>query len=219
MDARAVAEAARIGVGTLNVWVQRGSIPGMTVGSRGRQRDFDLDTAIHIAIMSELVRAGVSAPAASRIATEHRHSKKILLFSDVSPHPNTGTVVSPATITEYERSLRRVRPAIPFKSEEDLPKFFEQAHIYPAVYTVINIEQIVARMQRTHEEWEQVRETFQQQWEQSGSPVNALRAYAPPSTESTPPAAAPTEADASPGDSAPAPSKPPPRRSRRKKTQ
>ena len=48
MDARAVAEIAEIEVGTLNVWVQRGIIPGMSVGTRGRQRDIDLETAIFI---------------------------------------------------------------------------------------------------------------------------------------------------------------------------
>ena len=58
MDAQAVAAAAGVAVGTLNVWIQRGLIPGMTIGSRGRQRNFDLTTAVGIGIIGELVELG-----------------------------------------------------------------------------------------------------------------------------------------------------------------
>jgi len=75
MDARAVAEIADIEVGTLNVWVQRGLIPGMTIGARGRQRDFDLDTATHILIMAQLVRLGFGAPFADWIISGWRQHK------------------------------------------------------------------------------------------------------------------------------------------------
>jgi len=47
MDARAVAGAAEVSVGRLNVWVQQGAFEGLLQsGVRGRRRDIDVETAI-----------------------------------------------------------------------------------------------------------------------------------------------------------------------------
>ena len=70
MDARAIAELAGVGVGTLNVWVQRGLIPGMSTGARGRQREFDDVAATNVLLIATLVRLGWTAPLASTIAKE-----------------------------------------------------------------------------------------------------------------------------------------------------
>jgi hypothetical protein len=59
MDARTVAEIARVKMGTLNQWIARGLIAGMEVRTSGKRRDFDLITAIRIAIFAEMMRLGV----------------------------------------------------------------------------------------------------------------------------------------------------------------
>src|SRR5256885_14711188 len=112
MDARAVAEAAGVGVGTLNVWVQRGLIPGMKTGASGRQRDFDLDTATYIAIVSELViRMGITARTASTITKARDPTKKkLLLFSDISVRP--GTAANAAVLADLNQHLRRAPLAV-----------------------------------------------------------------------------------------------------------
>ena len=54
MDARTVARAAGIKLNTLNAWISRGLITWVTVGTSGKRRDFDFDTAVRIAIFAEL---------------------------------------------------------------------------------------------------------------------------------------------------------------------
>jgi|SRR6516162_3804321 hypothetical protein len=67
MDARAVAGAAEVSVGRLNVWVQQGAFEGLLQsGVRGRRRDIDVETAIRIAVFAALVETGVPLPQASR---------------------------------------------------------------------------------------------------------------------------------------------------------
>jgi hypothetical protein len=59
---------ADVAVGTLNVWVARGLVPGVSTGTQGRARFFDLDATIHVTIMTALVRQGYAAPDAAEIA-------------------------------------------------------------------------------------------------------------------------------------------------------
>src|ERR1044071_6876094 len=79
MDSRAIADATGVGVGTPNMWVQRELIPGVEIGARGRQREFDLDTATHILIMAELVKLGFGAGYASAIAGQRKNHKRLLI--------------------------------------------------------------------------------------------------------------------------------------------
>ena len=67
MDARTVARAAKVKVGTLNAWVQRGLVPGMTIGPSGRRRNIDIDTATRIIAIAELVNFGIPPDKASSI--------------------------------------------------------------------------------------------------------------------------------------------------------
>jgi hypothetical protein len=68
VDTATAARAAKVSVGTLNVWIQRDLLPGIEVGVRGRARSFTIDDVRHIAIMAALVRAGIASPLASRAA-------------------------------------------------------------------------------------------------------------------------------------------------------
>ena len=65
MDARTVARIAKVKIGTLNAWVQRGLIPGMTIGPSGRRRNIDVETATAISVFAQLVNFGVSPDIAS----------------------------------------------------------------------------------------------------------------------------------------------------------
>src|SRR5262245_60570776 len=135
MDARAVSEATGIGVGTLNVWIQRSLIPGMDIGARGRQREFDLDTATHILVMAELVKLGFGAPFASQIAQQRGRHRRLLIGEAVVEarrrleHPG-GKIILRAGEPEATATIG-------FDSENDLLKILEKfPGGRPAVYVV-----------------------------------------------------------------------------------
>src|SRR6476646_6972307 len=72
IDTDAVSRFAKIEPGTLNVWIQRHLLPGVSVRSSGQRRSFTLDDAMHIAIMAHLVRLGLASPIASAAAAKAR---------------------------------------------------------------------------------------------------------------------------------------------------
>jgi hypothetical protein len=144
MDARSVAEAAGIGVGTLNVWIQRGSIPGMTTGSRGRLRDFDLDAATKVGLIAALVRLGLDAPVASQAATEVRGRHKRVL---VIPHP----------AKSINLQENRTMAVMPFETEAEIPDLLRKFGGAPPAYLVVNLELIAGVMRRASDAWERAR--------------------------------------------------------------
>lgn len=150
MDARAVAEATGVEVGTLNVWVQRGLIPGMTVGARGRLRDFDVGMATHIAIITELLRLGIAAPLASMIAVQACHGKRFVLAQ--APR----ALMPP---TQPKVAVQSLHVSRAFENDADLPAIL--ASLFPdeppAVYVVINVERIGAKMREAEQEWQRLR--------------------------------------------------------------
>jgi len=160
MDAQTLATAAGVPLGTLNMWVTRGFIPGERLG-RGRRREFDLEVAIRVGIVAELVRFGVglaAAVAAAGTAMGRRgEGEKLLVLFGFSLTDDM-IVHNPAQLTELQEHMRRVPVVIPFNSEDDLPAFFERQRTIPNVYAVINIKQIEAKMRRANEEWEQQRQ-------------------------------------------------------------
>jgi hypothetical protein len=70
IDAAAVERITGVLTGTVNMWIRRGLIPGMSVGTQGSAREFDLDTVLHIAVMGALGRLGFAAPFAAMAASE-----------------------------------------------------------------------------------------------------------------------------------------------------
>jgi hypothetical protein len=94
MDARAVTRAAKVKVGTLNAWVQRGLIPGMTIGASGRRRNIDVDTATQIIVFAELVNFGVPPDKASRIVAGVMPDTGLLLIGYDSPGEGPYTVTA-----------------------------------------------------------------------------------------------------------------------------
>src|SRR4051812_23042078 len=100
MDARALAAAARVQVTTLNAWIHRGYVPGALEGGRGRARDFDLDTAVRVALMVELVRLGLGAPEAAHRAERYsqRPWKRMLVVYDPP--------FDPVTVMQFDNNLQ-----------------------------------------------------------------------------------------------------------------
>jgi len=137
-------------------------------------RDFDRETAIHLVIMAQLVRLGVTAPHASVIAAEYRHCQKLLLLWKAVIAPG-GAV--PADSAEFLAALHRAwdlatdieseidwpadfdlrRPPIvaPFNAEQDLGELFDRWHLSPVIYAVIGIESIVQLVQEAQARWEE----------------------------------------------------------------
>ena len=68
----AATRAAGLTPGTLNVWIQRRLLPGVSVGASGKRRFFNFDDVMHICIMSALVRLGIASPIASVAAKKAR---------------------------------------------------------------------------------------------------------------------------------------------------
>jgi hypothetical protein len=180
MDARAVSEATGVGINTLNVWVARGFVPGMTIGARGRQRDFDLKTLINVALIMEVTRLGVGAGAASELARD-RGSYKRLMLATPGVAPETRRVImlimelarlgfgvgaTPAT-PGVAPAKKRVRVhdidrwhgfliVVKCDSDADLLlalQIFQDQGVAPAVYTIINVELIAAGMRRANQAW------------------------------------------------------------------
>jgi len=165
MDAKTLAEAAGVQVTTLNAWISRRLIPGTATGNRGRARDFDLDTAVRIGLMVELVRLGVGAPAAAKHAEHYQQRpwKRLLLTRGEPLNPESvfqfdddlqPRTADPAVVAQLQADLRRMPAASGFEYETQLPAIFKRLGGIPTSYTVINIERIVKTMRRAEEEWQ-----------------------------------------------------------------
>jgi hypothetical protein len=68
IDAGAVQRITHVPSPTLNVWISRQLIPGVSSPGQGKARRFDLDTVLHIAVMGALARIGYGAPFARMAA-------------------------------------------------------------------------------------------------------------------------------------------------------
>jgi hypothetical protein len=146
MDARAVALAAGIDVATLNVWVQRGQIPGMSIGARGRRRDFDVETATRVAIIAQLVRFGMGAPQAAFIAGSLKtpfHRRLVIASGDALQHMAEPRLRYPSPVTFFEMSSDDVA--------EMLQKMLQEL---PILYAVVDVERLEERMKKAQEYWD-----------------------------------------------------------------
>jgi len=151
MDARAVAEAADLGVNTLNVWVARGLVPGMSIGTRGLRRDFDLETGTAVIVMAELTRFGISAFMASEIAKEvgKRSAKRMLITKPPAPSKKMKNYVRAAFFDgddEISQTLGELRDLAQKRRE---PR--------PSVSVLLDLEILAAKMQAAHQKWERQR--------------------------------------------------------------
>jgi hypothetical protein len=162
MDARAVAEAAHLGVNTLNVWVARGLVPEMSIGVRGLRRDFDLSTATAIGVMAELTHFGFGAALASLVAKYAVAPGKACCLVT---HLIEGEAAAKVGKIGGFTPIAGFTPTY-FDSEEELPKALANLRkrspggVLPNVYIVVNVKRIEARMQRAEEKWQRSRDSL-----------------------------------------------------------
>jgi hypothetical protein len=123
----------------------------MAIGTRGRQREFDLDTATHILIMAEMVKLGFGAGYASAVAKQRaRHNRLLIVEGSAEVRRMLGR--------RGKFVMREGQPdasmVIGFNSETaDLTEVFAKLpRGRPAVYVVVDIEAMIAKMQQVYEE-------------------------------------------------------------------
>jgi hypothetical protein len=150
MDARSLAAAAGVNIGTLNVWVQRGLIPGMTIGTKGRQRDFDRETATGVLLLAELVQFGVGAPIASQIVSETRRlAAKWLLITRLQPSADKVTFHTAHCDSDAEiiDGLNELRARAKKRRE---PR--------PVIFMLVDLEAMAEKIRATQDGWERSKE-------------------------------------------------------------
>jgi hypothetical protein len=131
VDARTAMQIAGVPVSTINVWINRGIIPGVGVGSQGRARSFDIDLVVHIAIMGVLVRLGYGAPFASWTAVN------VIRQRDLS-EPALLLVIGPSDglLSPLPRPMRFIKNLNELGADD------------PEGYTLVDIARIVARVRQ-----------------------------------------------------------------------
>jgi hypothetical protein len=160
MDARSLSAAAGIDVGTLNAWISRDYIPGVTADAQGRRREFGINAALHVGIMAELTRFGFGAPLASMVAKSAvAGGKSCCLIT----HPIQISETPTAGRTSGWTIMGGFTPTY-FDSEKELPKALADLQKRspagwgpPSVYTVVNVKRAEARMQQAEKEWQRSR--------------------------------------------------------------
>lgn len=148
MDARAVANAAGLGVNTLNVWVARDLVPGMSIGTRGLRRDFDLETATAIIVMAELTKFGMSAFMGSEIAKEarKRNAKRMLVTKPPPPSRKMKNYVRTAFFDQDDEIPETLVDLRELAQKRREPR--------PSVLVLIDLELLAAKMRAAHDEWQ-----------------------------------------------------------------
>jgi len=138
IDANTLSRIAGVSVGTLNVWIGRDLIPGVSIGTQGRARVFDLDTAIHVTIMTALVRQGYAAPFAADVAFGARqagwhHRGKMAIVR--GSRPRAGRLTEELFTSCEAPSLTRLASMLDRRGR-------------PEVFTVIEIDRLAERVRR-----------------------------------------------------------------------
>ena len=145
MDARTVARIAGVKLGTLNAWVQRGLIPGMTIGTSGRRRSIEISTAVRIAILAELVRFGVAADDAATF---------VAVMSEAATQGGWLYIPGP----EEQHSDPAVRFIVSHHpSHEGIVEHLQNLPDPPAVYAAVNVGKLAERVRQAEVEWQENR--------------------------------------------------------------
>jgi hypothetical protein len=140
IDAAAVERITGVKTGTMNMWVQRNLVPGMSVGTQGIAREFSIDAVLHVALMGVLGGLQFAAPL-SEIITEYALKKGV----DV---PGARLVVGPPA-----RKLSTV-PTFDCTTVAELDAFLDGfgANGRPEGYVVVELDKLVARVRTAFNE-------------------------------------------------------------------
>jgi hypothetical protein len=134
IDAAAVARITGVQVGTINVWISRNLIPGMSVGTQGIAREFSVDATLHIALMGVLGGLQFAAPL-SEIITEYALEKG-------ADRPGARLVIGPPS-----RRLSSV-PTFDITTVAELDAFLDDfgASGRPEGYVIVELDRLIARV-------------------------------------------------------------------------
>jgi hypothetical protein len=160
MDTRTLAELAGLELGTLTAWFHRGWIPGATIGPRGRRRSIDLELALRVLVITQLVRFGLSPQVAAMAAITLRSSYKRLLVVTQLAMPEMPIDKEKPTINADRKFYAQVRSVV-FSAEDEIPALLDKhfGNRHPSVYAVVNVEQLAEVARLAEQEWEQSRES------------------------------------------------------------
>ena len=117
---------------------------------KGRQRDFDSETATGVLLLAELVQFGVGAPIASQIVSEpHSRTAKWLLITKLQPSADKVTFHTvhcdaDAEVIDGLNSLR----GLAAKRKE--PR--------PIVFMLVDLEAMAEKMRAAQDAWERSKE-------------------------------------------------------------
>jgi hypothetical protein len=147
MDARTVACLVGVKLGTLNSWVQRGLIPGMAIGTKGRPRNIDADTALRISVFAELMRAGTAIDYAANIVKNMPQAVTQAGWMYI-PGPGMEHYDDPTAriIVSYSPSV--------YVLAEHIRRTENQAPDPPVSFTALNLGKLAARVRQAEEEWQ-----------------------------------------------------------------
>jgi hypothetical protein len=140
MDARTVARISGVKLGTLNAWIQRGLIPGMTIGTKGRPRNIDANTALRIAIFAELLRHLAPPDYAARVAATMSETEMQAGWLCIIPGQADRITIAHFSPPEHPSELIRQ-----FEDSEDPPTFF----------AAVNVGKLAERVRLAEAEWQE----------------------------------------------------------------
>jgi hypothetical protein len=140
IDAAAVERITGVKVGTINVWIQRNLVPGMSVGTQGSAREFSVDTVLHISLMGILGGLQFAAPLSAMI-TDYALKES----TDV---PGARLVIGPPS-----RKLSTV-PTFDCTTAEKLDTFLDGfgAAGRPEGYVIVELDRLAARVRKAFAE-------------------------------------------------------------------
>jgi hypothetical protein len=147
MNARAVAKLVGAKIGTLNAWIARGYIRGLEVGTSGKRRNIDADTALRIAIFADLIRFARYMP------PEHASS----LAWEIDLSKGGGFLVAPGAenYTAANPGNTRLFGAIytPADAPGGVAATIARLPKLPRTYVTINVDEIAEQVRQAEAEW------------------------------------------------------------------
>jgi hypothetical protein len=146
MDARTVALIAGVKVGTMNSWAQRGLVRGLELGPSGRRRNIDIEIAVRIGVIAELVRFGLAADLAAAIAWQATAPFHERLVCALAPREGWGSNDDRESYPPVMVQLVPTGASV----DEGLLKMLPAP---PSVYIVLNVASIEERMRKAEETW------------------------------------------------------------------
>jgi hypothetical protein len=140
IDAAAVERITGVKTGTTNMWIQRGLIPGMSVGTQGSAREFSVGAVLHIALMGVLGGLQFAAPLAAMLVDS--------ALEESADRPGARLVIGPPS-----RKLSSA-PTFDCTTAEELDAFLDAfgANGRPEGYVIVELDRLVARVRKAFNE-------------------------------------------------------------------